>query len=58
VVLYSADGSQIVDGKLDWITNNSDHVIGGNHRLIVKDQDGSNEQQLLPDDRHTGMLEY
>ena len=29
-----------------------------NHRLILMNPDGSNEEQLIPDDRHTGTLEY
>ncbi len=58
VVLQSADGSQILFGSIDWITNNSNQVIGGNHRLILMDSDGSNQRQLLPDDDHTGTLEY
>jgi hypothetical protein len=33
-------------------------VIGGNHRLILMDPDGSDEKQLIPDDDHTGTLEY
>lgn len=58
IVLWSADGRQIVFGKTEWILDSSNHVIGGNHRLILMDSDGSNQQQLLPDDRHTGTLEY
>jgi len=58
VVLHSADGSQILFGTIDWITNSSNQVIGGNHRLILVDPDGSNKQQLFPDDDHTGTLEY
>ncbi len=58
VTLYSADASQILFGTIDWITNNSNRVIGGNHRLILMDLDGSNQQQLIPDDDHTGTLEY
>ncbi len=58
VTLYSADPSSILFGTIDWITDNSNHVIGGNHRLVLIDLDGSNQQQLLPDDEHTGTLEY
>ena len=58
VVLYSADGSQILFGTIDWVTNDSNQVVGGYHRLILMDADGSNQQQLLPDDHHTGTLEY
>jgi len=45
-------------GRIDWITNDSNQVIGSRHRLILMDPDGSNQQQLLPDDKHTGTLEY
>ena len=58
VVIYSADGSHLLFGRIDWITNNKQQVIGGNHRLILMDLDGSNQQQLIPDDDHTGTLEY
>ena len=58
IVLSSADGSHILFGTIDWITDNSNHVIGGNHRLILMRSDGSNQRPLLPDDDHTGTLEY
>jgi len=58
VVLYSDDGDKILFGTIDWITNKSNRVIGGYHRLIIMDSDGSNKQQFLPDDDHTGTLEY
>jgi len=58
VTLYSADASRILFGTIDWITNNDNHVIGGHHRLILMDPDGSNQRRLLPDDAHTGTLEY
>ncbi len=58
VTLYSANASHILFGMIDWIINNSNQIIGGDHRLILMDPDGSNQQQLLPDDKHTGTLEY
>jgi Tol biopolymer transport system component len=58
VALCSADGNQILFGTIDWITNDSNQIIGGLHRLILMDLDGSNQRQLLPDDKHTGTLEY
>jgi len=58
VALYSADAAQILFGTIDWILNDDNHVIGGLHRLVLMDPDGSNQQQLLPDDNHTGTLEY
>jgi Tol biopolymer transport system component len=58
VTLFSADASNILYGRIDWITNSGGKVIGGNHRLILMNPDGSNEKQLIPDDKHTGTLEY
>lgn len=58
VALYAADGSQILFGRIDWITNSNSQVIGGYHRLILMNPDGSNQRQLLPDDEHTSTLEY
>lgn len=57
VALFSADATKILYGRIDWITNSS-KVIGGKHRLILVNPDGSGEKQLIPDDRHTGTLEY
>ena len=58
IVLWSADGSQILYGVIEWIADSSNHVIGGNHKLMLMDLDGTNQRQLLPDDDHTGTLEY
>lgn len=58
VALYSADASHILFGTIDWIINDSNQIIGGLHRVILMDLDGSNQRQLLPDDKHTGTLEY
>ena len=58
VAVYSADASRILFGTIDWILNDDNHVIGGYHRLILMNTDGSNQQQLIPDDIHTGSLEY
>jgi Tol biopolymer transport system component len=49
---------EILYGRLDWITNTSNQIIGGNHRLVLMSPDGSDQKQLIPDDRHTGTLEY
>jgi len=57
VALFSSDASKIVYGRIDWITDGG-KVIGGNHRLILMNPDGSDEKQLIPDDDHTGTLEY
>jgi Tol biopolymer transport system component len=58
VVLFSADGNQIMFGVIEWIIDSNNHVIGGHHRLMLMDLDGTNQRQLLPDDDHTGTLEY
>ena len=58
VVLASADGNSILFGSIDWIVNTSNHVVGGSHRLILMDTDGTSQRQLIPDDIHTGTLEY
>ena len=57
VALFSSDASKIVYGRMDWIIK-SGKVIGAYHRLILMNPDGSNEKQLIPDDEHTGTLEY
>lgn len=57
VAVYSSD-YQIVYGSIDWILNQSNQVIGGMHRVNLMDADGTNQKQLLPDDQHTGTLEY
>jgi len=58
IAIYAADGKHILFGKTNWIIDDDDQVIGGIHRLILMNLDGSNQQQLLPDDKHTGTLEY
>lgn len=57
-VVYSSDGARILYGRLDWITNSSNLVIGADHLLILMNADGSDQSQLIPKDRHTGTLEY
>ncbi len=57
VALFSSDASKIVYGRMDWIIK-SGKVIGAYHRLILMNPDGSDQKQLIPDDRHTGTLEY
>jgi Tol biopolymer transport system component len=57
VALFSSDATKILYGRIDWIIK-SGKVIGADHRLILMDPDGSDEKQLIPDDRHTGTLEY
>lgn len=57
VAVYTSD-EQIIYGTIDWILNDSDQVIGGMHRVNIMNYDGTNQQKLLPDDLHTGTLEY
>ena len=57
VALFSSDAGKIVYGRMDWIIK-SGKVIGAYHRLILMNPDGSDEKQLIPDDGHTGTLEY
>lgn len=57
VALFSSDPGKIVYGRIDWIFSGS-KVIGGSHRLVFMNSDGSDAKQLIPDDRHTGTLEY
>ncbi len=55
--VFSADGTKILSLKLDFIT--ADKQLGGaHHRLILMNPDGSDQEQLIPDDRHTPTLEY
>lgn len=58
VALYSTTGDHILYGRIDWITDEEGRVVGGFHRLILMGSDGSDPSQLLPDDEHTGTLEY
>ena len=58
VALFSSNASKIVYGRIDWITDSSNKIIGGNHRLFLMNPDGSDQKQLIADDRHTGTLEY
>lgn len=57
VAVYTSD-EHIIYGTIDWILNDSDQVIGGMHRVNLINYDGTNRKQLLPDDEHTGTLEY
>jgi hypothetical protein len=55
--VFSNDGSTILFLRLDFIINNNEPV-GAHHWLILMDHDGSNQKQLIPDDRHTPTQEY
>lgn len=58
VAIYSSSGSKILFGKTDWIINGSNQLIGGHHRLFMMNSNSTEQQQLIPDDRHTPTLEY
>ncbi len=55
--VFSTDGTKILSLRLDFIIVNK-QLGGAHHRLILMNPDGSDQEQLIPDDRHTGTLEY
>jgi Tol biopolymer transport system component len=55
--VFSVDGSKILFLRLDFNLVNS-QLAGADHRLILIEPDGSDHEQLIPDDRHTPTLEY
>ncbi len=55
--VFSVDGSKILFLRLDFNLINS-QLAGADHRLILMNPDGSNQEQLIPDNRHTPTLEY
>jgi Tol biopolymer transport system component len=54
--VFSADGSKIIFLKLDFLVNNN-VLVGADHRLFLINKDGSEQVQLIPDDRHTPTME-
>ncbi len=54
---WVADGSGVLYLGLDFIIL-GDSLIGADHRLVLIAPDGSNPQQLIPDDTHTPTLEF
>jgi Tol biopolymer transport system component len=55
--VFSVDGSKILFLRLDFnLINNQ--LAGADHRLILMELDGTDHEQLFPDDRHTPTLEY
>ncbi len=54
---YNADGSKVLFLYLDYIIS-GDELVGAYHRLILMNPDGSEQEQMIPDDRHTPTLEY
>ena len=55
--VFSANGSKILFLRLDFNIINS-QLGGADHRLILINPDGTDQEQLIPDDRHTPTLEY
>ena len=55
--VYSADGTKILFLRLNFILVN-DQLAGADHRLILMSPDGTDQKQLISDDRHTPTLEY
>ncbi len=55
--VFSEDGTKILFLRLDFIIVNN-QLGGAHHRLILMSPDGYNQEQLIPDDRHTPTLEY
>jgi Tol biopolymer transport system component len=55
--VFSIDGKKILSLRLDFIIINN-QLSGAHHRLILMNPDGSKQEQLIPDDRHTPTLEY
>ena len=55
--VFSADGTKVLSLELNFIIVNN-QLAGAHHRLILMNPDGSNQEQLIPDDRHTPTLEY
>ena len=55
--VFSVGGSKILFLRLDFIIVNK-QLGGAHHRLILMNPDGSNQEQLIPDDRYTPTLEY
>ena len=54
---HSSGGSTVVFLRVTLIVQNG-VVSGAHHRLILANAAGGDEQQLIPDDRHTPTLEY
>ncbi len=56
--VFSSDGSSILFLRMDFIFDQSGTLIGADHPLILIPESGGSGQQLIPDDEHTGTLEY
>ena len=55
--VFSVDGSKILFLRLDFIIIKN-QLAGADHRLILMETDGTTQEQLIHDDRHTPTLEY
>ncbi len=56
--VFSKDGSSILFLRMDFIFDTSGELIGADHPLILIPESGGTGEQLIPDDEHTGTLEY
>lgn len=56
--VFSQDGASILFLRMDLIFSQSGTLIGADHPLILMPESGGTGQQLIPDNEHTGTLEY
>ncbi len=56
--VFSDDGSSILYLDMDFYINQDGVLIGADHLLMLMDKNGGTAQQMIPDDEHTGTLEY
>ncbi|MCK5787000.1 MAG: PD40 domain-containing protein [Candidatus Sabulitectum sp.] len=56
--VFEDDGSSILFLRMDFIFNQSGELIGADHPLILIPESGGTGEQLIPDNEHTGTLEY
>lgn len=55
--VFSADGTKILFVKQEFIINEKNQLIGSQHKLFLMNPDGTDQEQLIPKDRHTPTLE-
>lgn len=58
IPVFSEDGTKILFVKQEFIINDKDQLVGSYHRLFLMNPDGSDQEQLIPEDRHTPTLEF
>ncbi len=56
--VFSADGGSILFLRMDFIFDSSEILIGADHHLILIPDTGGSGQQLIPEDEHTGTMEF